>query len=57
LGNDEPVPADMIIICTTDIKGGAFVETKNLDGETNLKLKSTQKELKERFNWNDENLN
>jgi phospholipid-transporting ATPase len=33
---------------TSEDKGIAYVETKNLDGETNLKLKNTQKEL---FHW------
>jgi P-type E1-E2 ATPase len=36
---DEQIPADMIMINTSDPKGQCFVETKNLDGETNLKIK------------------
>ena len=36
---DEQIPADMILIKTSDRKGQCFVETKNLDGETNLKIK------------------
>lgn len=36
--NNEEVPADVIIISTSDLEtGGCYVETKNLDGETNLK--------------------
>lgn len=31
---------------TSDKKGSAFIETKNLDGETNLKCKNIQKNLK-----------
>lgn len=31
---------------TSDKKGNAFIETKNLDGETNLKNKSVHKNLK-----------
>ena len=37
--SDEFVPADMVLLSTSDSKGVAFVETKNLDGETNLKIK------------------
>ena len=35
--NNEQVPADIIILATSEEDGGCFVETKNLDGETNLK--------------------
>lgn len=49
LENDESIPADILILSTSDEKGNCFVETKNLDGETNLKLKSTQKKLFEHF--------
>ena len=37
---DEFFPADMIVLKSFDSKGGLYVETKNLDGETNLKSKS-----------------
>ena len=37
--SDEPVPADMIILSTSDPDGACYVETKNLDGETNLKVR------------------
>lgn len=40
---NEGVPADMIIISTSDDDGVCYVETKNLDGETNLKTKSCLK--------------
>ena len=49
LDNDKPVPADMLILTTSDEKGIAFVETKNLDGETNLKEKRGNKNLLEHF--------
>ncbi|WAR60037.1 hypothetical protein PtB15_11B679 [Puccinia triticina] len=40
LKNDEPVPADAIICATSDPEENVcFVETKNLDGETNLKAR------------------
>ena len=38
--NDEEIPADIIILSTSDIDGACYVETKNLDGETNLKVRN-----------------
>ena len=38
--DDEPIPADLIICATSEEENVAFVETKNLDGETNLKSRS-----------------
>lgn len=49
LDNDQPVPADLLILTTSDEKGIAYVETKNLDGETNLKEKRANKVLLEHF--------
>jgi phospholipid-translocating ATPase len=37
LFDGEEVPADMVVLSTSDNQGHAFIETKNLDGETNLK--------------------
>ncbi|RKP11323.1 hypothetical protein BJ684DRAFT_13076, partial [Piptocephalis cylindrospora] len=40
LSADDPVPADLLILSTSDAQGGeCFIETKSLDGETNLKLR------------------
>ncbi|GAB1312230.1 phospholipid transporting ATPase [Madurella fahalii] len=38
--NDDEIPADIIILATSDPDGACYVETKNLDGETNLKVRS-----------------
>jgi magnesium-transporting ATPase (P-type) len=38
-----------MVLNTTEDKGMAFVETKNLDGETNLKPKNSHKELMKIF--------
>lgn len=35
--NNDELPADIVILSTSDEEGGCYVETKNLDGETNLK--------------------
>jgi len=37
--NDDQVPADVVILSTSDADGACYVETKNLDGETNLKVR------------------
>jgi phospholipid-translocating ATPase len=40
LYNDEEIPADVVVISTSSEDGACYVETKNLDGETNLKVRS-----------------
>lgn len=37
--NDDELPADVIVLSTSDPDGACYVETKNLDGETNLKVR------------------
>lgn len=37
--NEDELPADVIILSTCDPDGACYVETKNLDGETNLKVR------------------
>ncbi|KAF9393060.1 hypothetical protein CPB97_004085 [Podila verticillata] len=39
LQNDDPIPADIVILSTSEPDGLCFIETKNLDGETNLKIR------------------
>ncbi|KAM0812980.1 putative Phospholipid-transporting ATPase [Seiridium cardinale] len=40
LYNDDELPADIIVLSTSDPDGACYVETKNLDGETNLKVRT-----------------
>ncbi|CAI8510181.1 unnamed protein product [Pichia kudriavzevii] len=47
---DEWVPADMILLTSTNELGEAFVETMALDGETNLKSKIPNIELHKKAN-------
>ena len=42
--NDENIPADIAIVASSETNGQCFVETKNLDGETNLKARQAIKE-------------
>ncbi|KAF9886263.1 hypothetical protein FE257_011876 [Aspergillus nanangensis] len=39
LYNGDPIPADVVVMSTSDPDGACYVETKNLDGETNLKVR------------------
>ncbi|KAJ5166120.1 Phospholipid-transporting ATPase DNF1 [Penicillium canariense] len=39
LYNEDPIPADIVILSTSDPDGACYVETKGLDGETNLKVR------------------
>jgi P-type E1-E2 ATPase len=44
---DEYFPADLILLNSSTIKGICYIETKDLDGETNLKHKQSIKRLLE----------
>ncbi|KAJ1335621.1 phospholipid-translocating ATPase [Microdochium nivale] len=43
LYNDDEIPADIVVLATSDADGVCYVETKNLDGETNLKYRQALK--------------
>ncbi|KAF9929708.1 hypothetical protein FBU30_001276 [Linnemannia zychae] len=42
--NHQAVPADAIILSTSEAEGSCFIETKDLDGETNLKTRMSLRE-------------
>ena len=46
---DEQIPADVIILNTSEEKGVCYIETKSLDGETNLKMKNAEPHLQSHF--------
>lgn len=40
LSRDEPCPVDILVLSTSEPNGVCYIETANLDGESNLKIKS-----------------
>ncbi|OUM63801.1 hypothetical protein PIROE2DRAFT_43155, partial [Piromyces sp. E2] len=44
LSTDENVPADIVVLATSEEENECYVETKNLDGETTLKRRTGKKE-------------
>lgn len=39
--NNDEVPGDLVVLSTSDEDGACYVETRNLDGETNLKIRQS----------------
>ena len=47
VNKNESIPVDLLLLASSDFKKGqCFIETKNLDGETNLKAKIISEEMK-----------
>lgn len=45
LSCNEIIPADMLLLYSSDPRGVCYIETANLDGETNLKQKQVVLDL------------
>ena len=44
--NNQFFPADLVLVDSADKDGSCYIETANLDGETNLKMRMPKNELK-----------
>ncbi|KAG8363760.1 hypothetical protein BUALT_Bualt19G0055900 [Buddleja alternifolia] len=48
VSGNETLPCDMVLLCTSDNTGVAYVQTTNLDGESNLKTRYAKQETQMR---------
>lgn len=53
--NNEEMPADIVILATSEEEGRCFIETSNLDGETNLKRRIAVKPAAQTVGWRELN--
>jgi phospholipid-transporting ATPase len=51
--SEEPLPADVVLLATSEPEGLCYIETANLDGETNLKIKQSLPETAHLLNPSD----
>lgn len=51
--SEEPFPADIVLLSSSEPEGLCYIETANLDGETNLKIKQAVPETSYLLNPND----
>jgi phospholipid-transporting ATPase len=55
VNNNQQFPADLLLLSTSDENGICYIETKNLDGETNLKFRQANKTLHDSIYKNSDN--
>ena len=51
--SEEPFPADLVLLASSEPEGLCYIETANLDGETNLKIKQALPETSEMVSSSD----
>lgn len=49
ISSDESIPCDMVLLGTSDPSGIAYIQTMNLDGESNLKTRYARQETNKLF--------
>ncbi len=50
INNNNEIPADLLILSCNDTEGTCYTETKNLDGESNLKPRQSMKCFEKKIN-------
>ena len=55
VNNNQQFPADLLLLSTSDENGICYVETKNLDGETNLKFRQANESIHKSIYSKEEN--
>ena len=53
VNKNEYMPADLVVVDSSGKEGVFYVETKGLDGETNLKLKTVDPKISHEFDAKD----
>ena len=53
VSNNEFFPADLVLLASSEPKGMCYVETSNLDGETNLKIRTAVPQTYKEFEHNE----
>jgi magnesium-transporting ATPase (P-type) len=53
IANNSEIPADMVLLTTSASTGTAYVETSNIDGETNLKIRNSARTAKQGPMWSE----
>ena len=51
---DEQIPADLLLLTTSEESGFCYIETKNIDGETNLKSKQSIPKFRKKLKKDDD---
>lgn len=49
ISRNESIPCDMVLLSTSDSTGVAYIQTTNLDGESNLKTRYAKQETHTKF--------
>lgn len=57
LSNNEVIPADVVLLKSSDPQGLCYIDTCNIDGESNLKQRKVPRGMTDKVSTSDEGLN